>query len=619
MEFQLLGPVEAREGARRVALSGSKVHTVLAVLLLARGRVVGDSRLSSLLWGWDPPATMNAQIYTYISRLRKHLGSDVELVRRQPGYQLLAEGSHVDLVEFERLDRLGRGALEERRFPEAGELLRRALDLWQGPALSNVTPHLAEAELPQLEESRMSALERRIEADLALARHQRLVPELTGLVGEFPVRERLRAQLMTALYRCGRQAEALRAFHEGRDVLAEELGVDPGTDLTDTYQAVLTGELSRLPQPAQLPTAAPYASQYASPSAPVMLPPDTADFTGRESQFTELCARLAPAPAERRSAFRPRRLLITGMAGVGKTALAVRVAHAVAAEFPDGLLYARLHHEDGTVKDSCAVLAQLLRALGDPSAGLPAPDGSPLQLDELIRRYRTRTAGRRLLILLDDAANELQLDALLPGTSDAAVLVTSRSRLSAVPGSRTIALDPMDREESLALLAAIAGNSRLAVEPDAARTVTEVCAGLPLALRIAGTRLASRPLWPAARLARRLADPATRLGELRVGELDVRRRLDAALRHLPAPELELLRTLVRRGAEPFAATSAALLLRLPETAAEEFLERLVEVSLLEMTGIDSAGEPRYRLHALVRLVVRAGREQRTDRPFTRAS
>ncbi len=208
MEFRLLGPVEARDGARRIALSGSKVHTVLAVLLLARGRVVSDERLSELLWGWDPPATMNAQIYTYISRLRKRLGPGVDLVRRQPGYQLTAAGARIDVLDFERLDRLGRKALEERRFEEAADVFRSALSLWQGPALSNVTPYLAQVELPQLEEARTSTLEHRVDADLQLARHEPLVPELIGLVAQFPLRERLRAQLMTALYRCGRQAEA---------------------------------------------------------------------------------------------------------------------------------------------------------------------------------------------------------------------------------------------------------------------------------------------------------------------------------------------------------------------------------------------------------------------------
>ncbi|RSN44296.1 hypothetical protein DMH12_31690 [Streptomyces sp. WAC 04229] len=597
MEFRLLGPVEASDEGRRVALAGSKVHTVLAALLLARGRVVSDERLSDLLWGWDPPATRNAQLYTYTSRLRKSLGPDADVVRRQPGYQLAAPGAGVDLFEFERLDRSGRTALEERRFEDAADSLRRALELWQGPALSNVTEHLAEAELPRLEEARTNALERRLEADLALGRHQEVMSELTGLVNEFPVRELLRAQLMTALYRCGRQAEALGVFHEGRKVLAEELGVDPGTDLTATYQAVLSGELTLLPRPA---TSTVRATVRVRP--PVTLPPPSADFTGRREEFAELCAHLRP-PRGRRGAFRSRRMLIAGMAGVGKTALAVEVAHAVAAEFPEGQLHVPLRHADGRVKDLATVLSQLLRALGEPGTEGPAvPDDASHPLDDLIHRYRTRTAGRRLLILLDDAAGELRLDALLPATADSAVIVTSRSRLTAVPGSRTVVVEPLDTADSYALLAAIAGRKRVEHEPEAARGIVDACAGLPLALRTAATRLAARPHWPAARLARRLADPALRLAELRAGDLDTGRTLLTALDSRPEAEREAARELAPDAHGTVTAADAAGVLGLAEEAAEELLERLVEETVLEMAGIDAAGRPHYRFHELMRLV-----------------
>ncbi|MEV1025616.1 BTAD domain-containing putative transcriptional regulator [Streptomyces sp. NPDC050264] len=420
--------MEARDGARHVALSGSKAHTVLAALLLARGRVVSDGRMSELLWGWDPPATTNAQIYTYISRLRKLLGPHADLVRRPPGYQLVDAGARVDVVEFELLHERGAAALREGRSQEASGLLREALGLWRG-TLANVSPQLAEAELPQLEEAHTSCLEHRVEADLMLGRHHQLVSELTGLVAESPIRERLRAQLMTALFRCGRQADALRLFHEGRAILAEELGVDPGPDLVAVYQAVLTGT----PKPPVRPVRGPVLA-----TRPFTLPPALADCAGRQAEFDELCAALAPPSGEARGAFRSRRMLISGTAGVGKTTLAVQVAHAVAGEFPDGLLYAQLHRKDGTPQDVAAVLAQLLRTLGAADEARDCGD----RLDDLIGSYRTRTAGRRTLIVLDGAMNELHLDALLPSTTAAAVLVTSRSRLNAVPGSRTVALAP---------------------------------------------------------------------------------------------------------------------------------------------------------------------------------
>ncbi|MGW7368134.1 BTAD domain-containing putative transcriptional regulator [Streptomyces sp. NPDC054841] len=608
MEFQLLGPVEAREGTRRVALSGTKVHTVLATLLLARGRVVSDERLSSLLWGWEPPATRNAQIYTYVSRLRKLLGPSVELVRRSPGYQMVGEGLRIDAEEFEQLGRRGQAALQERRYGSAAELLRSALDLWQGPALANVTPFLAEAELPRMDEARITALEHRIEADLALARHAQLVPELTGIVREFPVRERLRGQLMTALYRSGRQADALHVYHEGRGVLAEELGVDPGAGLNAVYQAALTGELGRLPEqgdaPAQLGRPSPRRTAAGDP--PRMLPPTIDDFTGREVELAELRGLLTPSAEGAGPAFRPTRLLISGMVGVGKTALAVHVAHAVADCFPDGQLYARLCRDDGTPKDPAQVLVQLLRALGEtpprvPETGDAAAD--PGRLDELVQLYRNRTADKRLLIVLDDAVSELQLDSLLPSSARSAVLVTSRAHLTAVPGSHTTALAPLGDDEAAALLIAVAGAERAAAEPAAFRQIARYCAGLPLAVRAAGARLAGRKHRSAARTARLLADPATRLQELRFGELDVHRSVLGALLGARPGTDRLMRRLAVLGDRAFPLAAGATVLGLPGPVAEEFLEELVDASLLNLAGIDTAGLPRYRCHALVRLTL----------------
>lgn len=373
MDFRILGPVEARRGGARIALSGSKVHTVLAALLLARGRVVSDSRLNTLLWGWDPPATAGAQIYTYMSRLRKHLGDDVEIVRQQPGYLLRTGDSAIDLVAFEKLEREGRQALRAGAYEEAGELLGRALGLWRGPALANVTEHMHAEELQPLEEARTQTLEYRIEADLALGRHERVTGELSGLVARFPTRERLRAQLMTALYRCGRQADALNTYHEGRRVLAEQLGVDPGVALGDTYKAVLNGDLG-LESPAPIGPVSRTAGASGGGCVPAMLPPDIDDFTGRTAEAAALLAMLAPAGVEE-GVWRPRRFLITGMAGIGKTALAVRVAHAAADRYPDGQLYADLREADGSPRDPADVLVRLLRALGEDGADAPDTAG----------------------------------------------------------------------------------------------------------------------------------------------------------------------------------------------------------------------------------------------------
>ncbi|MEU0772049.1 AfsR/SARP family transcriptional regulator [Streptomyces albogriseolus] len=258
MEFGILGPLRVRTDGREVPIPGRKQRTLLAALLLARGDVLSDERLTTLLWGQRPPATVSAQLYTYVSRLRQRLGPAVELVREPAGYRLGTGDAVFDAAEFHRLSRSGHTALREGCPDRAAQLLRAALGLWRGPSLGGVTDHLRDAETPQLDEARMAALESRLEAELALGEHRQLVAELTGLVAQYPLRERLRAQWMTALYRCERQAEALAVYHEGRRLLAEELGVDPGATLTATHRAMLNGGL-RLDElwsrPAALPDA----------------------------------------------------------------------------------------------------------------------------------------------------------------------------------------------------------------------------------------------------------------------------------------------------------------------------------------------------------------------------
>ncbi|WP_030676824.1 AfsR/SARP family transcriptional regulator [Streptomyces sp. NRRL B-1347] len=601
MDFRVLGPVEAMRGAERIALTGSKVPTVLAALLLARGRVVSDARMSTLLWGWEPPATSGAQIYTYMSRLRKLLGDEVAIERRPPGYALRAPRSTVDLIEFERLAERGRAELAAGRNREASALLGQALGLWRGTGVSGVTDHLAEAELPRLEEARMHVLERRIEADLALGRHERLTAELTGLVAEYPLREKLRAQLMTALYRCGRQAEALRSYHEGRDVLADQLGIDPGETLGSTYHAVLVGKLGSGPGAGG---GAPAADTHDDAPRPSMLPADVEELIGRESELASMQKQLTPDP----DGGGPRGLLVTGMAGVGKTALAVRAAHAAARHYPDGQLFAELTTADGTPRSVRDVLTMLLRALGevpdlgDSAGGLGGADGSYDErtcLDELIRLYRIRTAGKRLLVVLDGAVDSGQLEPLVPGSPEATVLITSRARLPRVTQARTTVLTPLDDGAALDLLVSVAGRAQLLADPAATQALLARCGGLPLALRVVGSRLAARPRWPAAWLANRLADPSTRLRELSYGGLDVRGALLTSLRQLPRHTGRTLMCLAALGTEPFRAETAARCLAEPESTAEQRLERLVDAALLDICGVDRLGRPLYRFHELV--------------------
>jgi DNA-binding SARP family transcriptional activator len=251
MEFRILGPVHILTDGQEDALSGTKQRTMFAALVLAGGRAISDDHLGRMLWDTNPPSTAGAQIHTYASRIRRRVGPEVPLVRIRTGYRLIAEQVPCDLTRFTELSQSGFKALREQRFELAAEQLRAALSLWHGEALADVTDHLVFAERPQLDEARLEALEARIEVDLILGRHRQLISELTGLVSQHPMRERFRALLMTALYRSERQAEAMSLYLDGRRILADELGVEPGRLLARTYEAILSGEV-RTVMPHQL-------------------------------------------------------------------------------------------------------------------------------------------------------------------------------------------------------------------------------------------------------------------------------------------------------------------------------------------------------------------------------
>ncbi|MEV4872107.1 AfsR/SARP family transcriptional regulator [Streptomyces syringium] len=605
MDFKILGPVSAERDGHPVALDGGKQRTALATLLLAHGQVVTDERLTTLLWGWDPPATSTNQLYTYVSRLRTRLGPRHGLRRHGAGYRMDIGDADFDWDTFRSLADAGRADLLARRYADAEHRLGRALALWWGPALTDVTEHLARAEGPRMEEARLSALENHTEAALALGRHNDLVSALTRQVTLHPVRERLRGQLMTALFRCGRQADALAVYEAGRRVLADDLGIDPGPELRALHQDVLTGTLPPPPAPEReratpaAPPPAPAATGVRAPDprppagggwqglVPAMLPAAPGDFTGRPAETDEVLTALR----EHQDA------VITGAPGTGKSALALWAAEHCRADFPDGGLYADLRTGTGAPRDPAEVLGWFLRALGT------TPDQLPATLDERVQLYRTLLAGRRALVVLDNAHDDSQVRPLLPGGGGSRTVVTGvRSPLASLEGTRLVRLGPMPPGEAVGLLTAIAGPGRPGpAAPEVLARIAELCDRLPLALRIAATRMAARPHWSAARFAARLAPAGRRLDELRFGSLDIRTGLSAALDRLDPAARDGFGILAAADMRALTASDAAALLDTDCDDAEELLERLADARLVEVWGADGDAWLRYRFMPLVRL------------------
>jgi DNA-binding SARP family transcriptional activator len=517
MKFLILGPIRVMDGCDEDALRGTKQRTVLATLLLAAGRVVSDEQLADRLWDCDPPTTASSQIYTYVSRLRKFFAGELVINRLTTGYQMSIEHLDCDHIEFDQLSRKGTAALRDKRFAEAASLLRKALALWRGPALCDATDRLIEIESPQLQEAQTNALEARIDADLAVGRHRQLTAELAGLVSTHLLRERFRAQLMTALYRCDRQADAVATYHEGRTLLAEELGVDPGPELMDTYQQLLTGALA-------LPMAGAWAGV-----TPAMLPRDLADFVGNEVELADIAGRVQAKSSGP--------IVITGMPGIGKTALAVHAAHVHAAAFPNGHLFAELHSPTGQQRPIDQVLGGFLVALGIP------PQILPTGLDLRIQLYRSLMATKRMLVVLDDAETLEQIQPLIPTSSTSAAIITSQTSGTAPAGSSIIIMDPLGRQQARDLLGTIVGERRLQAEPQAVSQVLDCCGGLPLALRIAGRRLTANPGWRVTDLARRLHPKHDRVDELRAGDMSLHQRLQRGYSRLGTSHQSVMRRL----------------------------------------------------------------------------
>lgn len=584
MRFTLLGPVRVITDAAELTPGPPQQSGLLALLLLRNAPVPIDDVVDAL-WGDHPPASAYSTVRTYAARLRQVLaGGEAELRHSASGYYVARNGAGVDADEFDRLVAVAREARRCADVAGAAAALRTALDEWSGPALGGVRAEFATAQRTRLEESRRVAREQLFDAELVLGRHQEICADLGAAVADRPLDERLTELWMTALHRCGRTMEGLEAFRRLGAGLRAQLGIEPGAELQQLHQRLLRGdEAGGVP-----------ALTAAQPAArPVQIPPDIRDFTGRHTETDQLCRVLTEDGGIPVAG-------ITGLGGSGKTTLAVHVAHLLAGSFPDGRMYVDLRARTGRPLSTYDALGSLLRSIR-PDIALP---GTTAERSAL---WRTVTAGRKTLVILDDADTSEQVEPLLPGC---AVVVTAGRRLLKLPAVAWQRLRPLSDQESLRLLGAIAGHRRVGAEPDAARQLIAACSGHPLSVRVAAARLLDRPMWTVRRIAEQLADdlrePVVMHEDCKIVDEPIR-RAEAQLGPVPAEVFRLAALAaspIRTVAEVTAMTG------LPEAEARATLEELVDAHLLEALGIDS-----YRYAVLIQAFARrrAGQVEGPDR------
>jgi DNA-binding SARP family transcriptional activator len=577
MQFRLLGPVEAVADGETVSLGRRRERLLLAVLLLEAGHPVSVPRLAELLWDGESVRSPRDAIYVYASRLRRCLRTvGVELTCAPAGYTVLVEPDAVDAHQFTRLALRARSTADP---VQRAELLDLALRLWRGPALADVASAELRAQLcARLEEQRIAALESKAEAYLELGRHDELVAELAELTGAHPGSERLVAARMLALHRAGRQTEALEVFRQAAAALADDLGLDPAPRLVRLHTAILRNDPD---------LAGPAA--YRPAHRPAQLPRDLVTFTGRAAELESLLALLGGTDPRPTAAVI---CSIDGMAGVGKTALAVHAAHRLAGRFPDGQLFVNLH---GSTRGMDPVapadaLERMLRSLGVPGARIPHT------VEERAALWRTSVADRRMVVVLDNARDETQIRPLLPGGTGSLVLVTSRRRLSGLDDAVPISLDVLPPADATALFRRVAGADRLGEAPGSLIDETvALCGRLPLAIRIAAARLRHRPMWPLEHLVDRLSDLQRRLTELESGQRSITAALDVSYRLLEPEQQNMFRLLGLHPGPDFDSHAAAALANTTAGRAERLLDDLLDVHLVQQPQPN-----RYQLHDLVR-------------------
>lgn len=599
MRFEILGPmrISDEDGSRPV--TGVRQRILLAALLAHANQPMSAERLAEFVWDGSPPERAVPTLRTYVARLRRDLGprASARVLTRDLGYLVEVAPDEVDALAFEALCQETASLLEAGGWAAAAETAARALALWRGAALVDVPGQaLRDAWLSRLDQRRVQALEWQAEAELRLGRHEQLIPRLRELTEQHPLREHFRAQLMLALARAGRQAEALAAYQQARRTLVDELGIEPGLELRTLHERILAGAAEAVSAPGSVPHEA--ASVQAVPR---QLPVAVRHFTGRQAELALLTQLLDEAGS---SAGTVVISAIDGMAGIGKTALAVHVAHRLAEKFPDGQLFIDLHGytKDHPPRTANEALTRLLRTLGVP------PERIPDDAEEAAALYRQRLCDTRTLIVLDNAATEAQVRPLLPGGGTCLVLITSRRRLKSLDDAHSVSLDLLSPADAVALLHTAAGAGRIPAEDKRVDEVAELCGYLPLALRIAGALLRHRPSWPLEHLAGQLRDQQRCVDALSDGERELAAVFDLSYASLDPPHRRLWRRLGLVPGSGIDAYAAAALIESDPASAARLLENLVDHNLLTAYAPD-----RYRLHDLLRAHARGLAEADPER------
>jgi DNA-binding SARP family transcriptional activator/Tfp pilus assembly protein PilF len=609
----VLGPVAAWNGDDELPVGQPRQQAVLGILAMRANRVISRGELVDAVWGHDPPASAEGGIYTYVAGLRRVIepsrtlrGPGRVLVSSGAGYVLHLVPGQPDAVAFEQQLARARQLRKSGDLARAAGALDSALGLWRGAAFAGVPGPFAETERVRLTELRSAAAEERADALLALGRHEEVVPDLTAMVADHPLRERMRGLLMIALYRSGRHAESLRVFQDGKRVLAEELGIDPGSELSRIFQQVLTSDPAL--NLAARPGTAPRSPGSADPApaddggdspletglghgrswpaddrglpVPAQLPLDAHGFSGRHDELRMLHALLSAAPSAGTAESVPV-AVISGTAGIGKTALAVRFGHQVAERFPGGQLYINLRGMDPVTPpmEPGEALRFFLDAFGVP------PHRIPGCTEERAALYRSHIDGRRMLIVLDNASDAAQVRPLLPGSPGCLVVVTSRKQmvgLVAAEGAALVTLDVLSHSEAHEMLARRLGQGRVAAEPEAADEIVEACARLPLALSIAVGRAAAKPKRPLSGLAAELRDASVRLDALGADDTvtDVRAVLSWSYNQLSQNAARMFRLLGLHPGPDISLSAAASLAGIPRAEAGTALRELARTHMV---------------------------------------